>query len=559
MYLWRNGGKAGLRLAPVTSVRQLFLPRFIGVVALAALGVACSSSNDGADIAAPGSSGSSSFAGSLASGGVATTPSAGTTSAGAPVTAAGSGGSAGALPITGGAPATAEPCADPTPTGTLDLPNVGTAPTAITEADLKDGGTTVVHYFMSVPGGLPPADTTDPAKQVGLFITFHEHGGTGKDEIPSVTKSLSNLKRSGDFVVLGMPIEAGSHPYSAADHDRAKKLLDYALKTWPINPRRVYLWGRGEGATMAHQFGTENKTQIAAMVTYSWGSERWPSNADNSQPDLYLVIGLADYPDSHVPLVRRVYQAAKKAQFNVIYREVPGLKGPTGGALTNDDGVDWAINTRHKTAPLSAAEQAIVAKYESPAVAQAICPDATQFAALTLVGGVQAGKVLPGLLGAGTEASRVLAARISGRANFGTEADTALGAKLADASAAVRKEAIASLGPVANWRNQAAQAALIAFVGNAAADAAERALAVDAIGVAVKYQIGGAVDTGGYQDPPLFQALVTLLSDSDATLRGKAFAILKPAMASNFDPAASPASQQAAISAWQDWVKTLKA
>jgi hypothetical protein len=437
----------------------------------------------------------------------------------------------------------------------LDVPGVGTAPSAITEADLKDGNTTVVHYFMSVPSGLPSAGETDPAKQVGLFLTFHEHGGTGKDEIPSVTKSLANLERAGDFVVLGMPIEAGSHPYSQADHDRAKKLLDYALRTWPINPRRVYLWGRGEGATMAHQFGTENKTAIAAMITYSWGSERWPSNADDSQPDLYLVIGLADYPDSHVPLVRRVYQAAKKAQFNVIYREVPGLKGPTGSAVTNDDAVRWAISSRHKTQALSAAEQAIVAQYEAPA---AICPDASRFAAVELVGGAQAGKVVPGLLAAGTEASRVLAARISGRANFGAEADAALASKLADASAAVRKEAIGALGQVANWRNQAAQQALIAFATNPAADAAERALAVDAMGVAVKLQIGGGVDTGGYQDPPLFQALVTLLSDADALLRSKAFAILKPAMPSSYDPAQSPASQQAAIGAWQDWVETLK-
>lgn len=465
-----------------------------------------------------------------------------------------SAGSSGAPTAVAGAPSDL-PCADPTPSGTLDVPNVGTAPSAVAEADLKDGSTTVVHYFMSVPGGLPAAGETDPKRQVGLFLTFHEHGGTGKDEIPSVTKSLANLKREGDFVVLGMPIEAGSHPYSQADHDRAKKLLDYALKSWPINPRRVYLWGRGEGATMAHQFGTENKAAIAAMITYSWGSERWPSNADNSQPDLYLVIGLADYPDSHVPLVRRVYQAAKKAQFNVIYREVPGLKGPTGGALTNDDAVHWAISSRHKTQTLSAAEQSIVARYDAP---QAICPDASQFAGVELVGGTQAGKVLPGLLAASTEASRVLAARISGRANFGAEADTALATKLTDASAAVRKEAISALGQVANWRNQAAQQALIALATNQAADAAERVLAVEAMGVAVKYQIGGAVDTGGYQDPPLFQALVTLLSDAEPSLRSKAFAILKPAMSSDYDPAESPASQQAAITAWQDWVKTLE-
>ena len=528
---------------------------FLGIAAILGATVACGTADDSPSLAGAGSSSGGAPASSAGAPPAAAGAPSGTggvvATAGTATNAAGSGG---APPTNAGAPS-GQPCADPTPTGTLDVPNVGTVPAAITEADLKDGNTTVVHYFASVPDGLPAAGETDPAKQVGLFLTFHEHGGTGKDEIPSVTKSLANLKREGDFIVLGMPIEAGSHPYSQADHDRAKKLLDYALKTWPINPRRVYLWGRGEGATMAHQFGTENKTAIAAMITYSWGSERWPSNADNSQPDLYLVIGLADYPDSHVPLVRRVYQAAKKAQFNVIYREVAGLKGPTANAITNDDAVHWAISSRHKTQALSAAEQSIVGEYDAP---QAICPDASQFAAVELVGGTQAGKVVPSLLAAGTEASRVLAARISGRANFGAEADTALATKLTDASAAVRKEALSALGQVANWRNQAAQQALSAFATNPAADVAERALAVEAIGVAVKFQIGGAVDTGGYQDPALFQTLVTLLGDADASLRSKAFAILKPAMSSNYDPAQPSASQQAAITAWQDWVKTLK-
>ena len=77
--------------------------------------------------------------------------------------------------------------------------------------------------------------------------------------------------------------------------------------------------------------------------------------------------------------------------------------------------------------------------------------------------------------------------------------------------------------------------------------------------MAVKYQIGGDVATGGYQDPPLFLALVTLLGDADVTLRTKAFNILKPAMpTSTYDPAVAPASQQAAITAWQTWQKTLK-
>jgi hypothetical protein len=544
---------------------------FTAAALLGGLGMACgsggastqsdSNSNSGAGAEATGHAGASAAGASSSASGAAT---GGAAAAGGQDPNAAGGGQ---LAVAGSSGSTGETgpgatCADPTPKGTLDVPNVGSAATAIIQADLA-GASPATHYYASIPGNLPPAGTADPAKQVGLFLVFHEHGSSPDVEMPSVTKALTSLGHAGDFVVLGLPIDPNTttHPYTKDDHTRAKLLLDYALKTWPINPRRVYLWGRGEGATMSHQWGTENKAAIAAMITYSWGwdSPNWPSNSNDDQPDLYLVIGLADYPDSHVPLVRRVYGYAEKAGFNVIYREVPGLKGATAGALTNTDAVSWAIASRHKTQPLSTRETALVAPYADASAARGVCPDAAQFAALELVGGAQAGKVVPGLLSASTEATRLLAAQIVGRANFGDEADKALAARLADSSAAVRKQTLSSLGVAANWRNQAAQKALIDFATSSTAEVTERALAVDAIGVAVKYQIGGAVDTGAYQDPPLFLALVTLLGDSDATLRGKAFAILKPAMPnSSYDPAAAPAAQAAAIQAWADWQKTLK-
>ena len=547
--------------------------RWLLVAGLAGFGLACASS-DGTGTAG-GAAGDSNSAGAPSEAG---TSGAGTAGAPPVATAGANSNRGGASPAAGaagsgsggertdvtpvGGAGPGATCADPTPKGSFDVPNVGTAPTAITQADLA-GASLATHYYASVPGNLPPAGTTDPAKQVGLFLVFHEHGSDPGVEMPSVTKALATLGHAGDFVVLGLPIDPNTttHPYTSADHTRATLLLQYALKTWPINPRRVYLWGRGEGATMSHQWGTENKAAIAAMITYSWGwdTPNWPSNSKNDEPDLYLVIGLADYPTSHVPLVRRVYGYVKKAGFNVIYREVPGLTGPTANAITNTDAVRWAISSRHKTLPLSAPESAVLAPYADASFEQGVCPDASQFAALERVGGMQTGKVLPGLLGASTEATRTLAAQLVGRASLGDEADQALAAKLKDSSAAVRKQVLSSLGVAANWRNQAAQKAVIDFASNSAGDLTERGLAVDAIGVAAKYQIGGAVDTGGYQDPALFLALVSLLSDSDATLRNKAFTILKPALpTSSYDPATPPASQAAAIQAWVDWQKSLK-
>ncbi len=146
---------------------------------------------------------------------------------------------------------------------------------ALDEADLKDDkDQIVVHYAVEAPKTMPPADTTDPAKQLGLFVCFHEHNGKAPDETHSVIDSLKRLNLSDGYVVIGMK-DGTAHGYSPVeDHERAVKLIAWAKKTYPINPRRVYLWGRGEGAKFVDEFGPEHADIISNVITYSRGSKK---------------------------------------------------------------------------------------------------------------------------------------------------------------------------------------------------------------------------------------------------------------------------------------------
>src|SRR5258708_11159493 len=141
-------------------------------------------------------------------------------------------------------------CADPTAAGDLgDIPPGADAPaTAITEGDILDPQSTakLALYALSAPKTFAPPTTTAPSKQLGLFIAFHEHGGTARDEVPTVVEPLARLKLSGDYVVIGMGHgDETTHGYTkVVDHQIALKLIDWAKKTYPINPRRVYFWGR---------------------------------------------------------------------------------------------------------------------------------------------------------------------------------------------------------------------------------------------------------------------------------------------------------------------------
>jgi hypothetical protein len=173
-------------------------------------------------------------------------------------------------------------CADPAPGGELgDVPPGADAPaTAITEGNILDPqtGAKLARYALSAPKTFAPPGTTDPTKQLGLFIAFHEHGGAARDEVPTVIESLARLELSGDYVVIGMGQgDETTHGYTkVVDHQIALKLIDWAKKTYPINPRRVYYWGRGEGATMAQELGTEHPDLVTALITYSWGSKALP-------------------------------------------------------------------------------------------------------------------------------------------------------------------------------------------------------------------------------------------------------------------------------------------
>jgi hypothetical protein len=452
-------------------------------------------------------------------------------------------------------------CADPTPVGVLgDIPPGADAPaTAITEGDILDpqSGAMLARYALSAPKTFSSPTTTDPTKQLGLFICFHEHGGAARDEVPTVIESLARLKLSGDNVVIGMGQgDESTHGYTkVVDHQIALKLIDWAKKTYPINPRRVYLWGRGEGATMSQEFGTEHPELITALITYSWGSLSLPQvmNPTVNVPDFYMVIGLNDYV-THPGRVRAVYAEIKMLGYNIIYREIPGLGGDTHHPPSNDDAILWATRLRHKTLPLSADEQALIKPYADPAAGAALCPNADIFRSLIRVGGPQTGHLMPPIISADTEGTRTMAARSASVAMFGNEADTALAARLKDSSNAVRTTTLEALPLLANWRYRPAQEALIVTATDTTWDLAERLLAVDGIGAAVKLQVGGA-----FQDPPLFKALVTLLDDQDLSLRTKAFAILSPIMMSDYKPDASAAARQASVATWQQWLAGITA
>ena len=111
---------------------------------------------------------------------------------------------------------------------------------AAQETELKDGaGKTIIRYAIEVPEHIAPAE------QLGLFLCFPEHDRPTGDELLPVRESLKRQGLSDGYVLLaGHPQE---RKFGPADHEPIEKLIACANKSYPIIPRRFYMYGMGEG------------------------------------------------------------------------------------------------------------------------------------------------------------------------------------------------------------------------------------------------------------------------------------------------------------------------
>ena len=125
----------------------------------------------------------------------------------------------------------------------------------MTEMELKDEtGKTIVHYIVEAPADAAPANATDPAQQVGVIFCFQEHTSPPGADIFPVRESLKRLGLSDQYILLAIRSQSPRGGLGAEDYEPIKKLLAWAEKTYPVNSRRIYMYGKGAGGHVAGEF-----------------------------------------------------------------------------------------------------------------------------------------------------------------------------------------------------------------------------------------------------------------------------------------------------------------
>jgi hypothetical protein len=399
---------------------------------------------------------------------------------------------------------------------------------ALEENDLKDEtGKVIVHYFVEAPANVAPADATDPARQVGVIVCLQEHTEAPSADLYPVRMSLKRLGLSDGYVLLAVKAQGAGGGLGAADIEPIKKLVAWARKTYPVNPRRIYAFGKGSGGSMAGQLSTLHSNVFAASISYSWGWTNMISEVDqpidmvNGAPELYLVLGMRDFTH-HITTVRNTFELLRAKGYHVIYREFDELGDRAYHPTSNDDALSWATRLRNKTVPPSAEEMKLLKGFSA---GKPPAPVSGYYPALALVGGAQAGEVLQELFRSSDATVRLAAAETCSHGIYGEATTTALAKLLGDPSPQVRNAALRATASYANWRYQPAQQALIQRATDQSLDMDARLDAADGLVQAVKLQAAGVP-----QDPPMFKALVSLLNEkqNNEPLRAAAYIALAP-------------------------------
>ena len=384
--------------------------------------------------------------------------------------------------------------------------------------------------------------------QAGLILCSQEHDTpTGNDLFPV----RQSLLRQGllDHYVLIAPAPQG-RKFGPDDHQPIEKLIAWAKKNYPINPRRVYMYGKGEGSKISMEFMMMHPNLVTAAIGYSWGAWLMPSELNqrldyiNSAPEIYLTLGRRDLAN-HLSCVRDAFPRLSAKGYHLIYREFDELGDRTYHPPSNDDALAWATRMRNKNIAPSAEESKLLKAFSgaSPAAGEWYYP------ALALVGGAPAGAVLQKLFESKDASVRAAAAETCKHGIFGDSTAAALAKLISDPSDKVRHSAIRALAMYANWRYAPAQKALIQLATDKTADPLDRLNATDAIGYAVRFQVKGV-----QQDPPMFQALISLLQDKEEPVRSAAVGILAPM----YEPSGEGAQRRRSPEGgWQKWLDDL--
>ncbi len=404
----------------------------------------------------------------------------------------------------------------------------------------------IMKYQMFAPDKLPER------RELGLILCFHGMNGNETHVVGWVHETVRKVGLADNYVVIGL--KSSGAGWADADESYVLKTYDWLTATYPIDKRRVFIVGHSNGAWWVTRFGAKHLDTIAGIVRYAGpGLDPAPLKEAPNVSEYYMVHGDKDDANA-VDGSRTARLHLQQAHYHYVYRELTGYGhvNIVDNLDVRADMVRWIDSLRHKQLPLAADEDKFLRQFAVANKAKELFAKPDAWNEVLRIGGPPAGAVVAMAMRSESAGVREMAATACTRCLFSGE-DTVEGlVRLAeDKSAGVRAIALKALGVAADWRYEAAQLELGKLALRKKGPLEERALCASGLAGAASLPLLGNLKDDGVT----FQALVALLDDEDATLRGLAFAPLKVAVKDGcgYDPALGASDRKGPLAKWQEW------
>lgn len=407
-------------------------------------------------------------------------------------------------------------------------------------------GELIIHYGATVPANIPTR------KSLGLLVLFHGSGGK-----PAWMIDTGHLRRyqalglADGYVIIGG--KSKGKAWGEVDDVAVTKLIDWAMDTYPIDPRRVHVAGYSAGADMSVRYGRTHSDRVASVAAIAGGSARIQKENPDTAQECYLFCGGAD---GQVVRVRKLATALRSAQIPCVYREYAGR----GHDVGNDgwwlpDMALWRDRQRHKTIAPSVDELDFLRKLLNDidrVSSQGICDEVVR------IGGPAVVPIVVAAAKSERSSSRVAAASIVRRVVTGKAAVDRVVKLIVDEDRQVAVAAAEAMVELAGFSYGAGEQALIAMTRHPGMDMSMRLGAIGGLARSVQLPLWGE-----FSDRETFELLLESFNDPSLEIRAAAFAPFAEAAKNKkkialqdtfgYDPSLDESGRRASLQAWQTW------
>ncbi|HEV3029465.1 MAG TPA: prolyl oligopeptidase family serine peptidase [Planctomycetota bacterium] len=415
----------------------------------------------------------------------------------------------------------------------------------------------IMHYRMWAPEKQPEQ------KHLGLIVCFHGMNGNEDHMTGFALEAAKRLKLTGDYVIMGGKSRAAG--WATSDDKWLLLWIDWAMKTYPIDPRRVYIWGMSNGGWMVKRFGWEHQELFAAVVSYCGGgvdfsatpkgqtapAKAGPGSAAESKTEWYFVHGNAD-KEVAVDASRKAVKELGAKGYRYVYREIDGADhvGITKWLDVADDAFLFLHSMRHKEVPLTKDERTTLSSMTGKIRSEKIDTAGPMLLELERIGGAPAERAVRNALENAEPEVKKAAIATAEKDLYGRDIVMELAKLLKDKSEEVQRESYKGLAVAANWRYLEAQEILEQAAKKKTASVEDRVAAIQSLGKVVKLDL-----LGNFEDRNVIWTLVLLLDDDEQKVREAAFATLEKGVKDTFGyaPDLPTAQRKTSVASWKTW------